>query len=317
MVMRDPSRGGRLEDIVSAGRTALESGRFEEAVNQFKAALKAGSRSVEQEAAIRCDLSAALGKRGLSREQLDAVSKYNTLANFTNLSDPTKLRVLIRLGWAYSFNSDIPRAIALFDQAMRMARQLNDDAAIGGCYFGLGRAYRNLSELQIARDHYMAAQDHFRKVGHWRELAESYINIGYINAFEGSYQNALQYLNQALTILGDRSEYDLLGRAHMYIAITYDNLGYTSKALESWEICIDNCRRAGNTLYLSINENNLAMKLIWLGQFARAEQLARSAIDRLQDTTGVWHWAVLSTRSPNSTSSTDGSMKRTSCSSSR
>jgi DNA-binding NtrC family response regulator/tetratricopeptide (TPR) repeat protein len=288
MVMRDPSRGNRLEDIVSAGRIALESGRFEEAVNHFKSALKAGSRSIEQEAAIRCDLSAALGKRGLSREQLDAVSKYNTLANFTNLSDGTKMRVLVRLGWAYSFNSDIPKAIALFDQAMRMARQLNDDAAIGGCYFGLGRAYRNLSELQISRDHYMAAQEHFRKVGHWRELAESYINIGYINAFEGSYQNALHCLNQALTILGDRSEYDLLGRAHMYIAITYDNLGYTSKALESWEICIDNCRRAGNTLYLSINENNLAMKLIWLGQFARAEELARSALSRLQGTTGVW-----------------------------
>jgi DNA-binding NtrC family response regulator/tetratricopeptide (TPR) repeat protein len=288
MVMREPSRANRLEDIVSAGRTALESGRFEEAVNHFKSALRAGTRSIEQEAAIRCDLSAALGKRGLSREQLDAVAKYNTFSNFTNLSEATRMRVLVRLGWAYSFNSDIPRAIALFDQAMRMARQLNDDAAIGGCYFGLGRAYRNLSELQISRDHYMAAQEHFRKVGHWRELAESYINIGYINAFEGSYQNALHCLNQALTILGDRSEYDLLGRAHMYIAITYDNLGYTSKALESWEICIDNCRRAGNTLYLSINENNLAMKLIWLGQFARSEELARSALSRLQGTTGVW-----------------------------
>jgi len=153
MVMRDPSRANRLEDVVSAGRAALESGRFEEAINHFKSALKVGSRSVEQEAAIRCDLSAAFGKRGLSREQLDAVSRYNTLANFTNLTDAAKVRVLVRLGWAYSFNNDIPRAIALFDQAMRMARQQNDDAAIGGCYFGLGRAYRNLSELQIARDH--------------------------------------------------------------------------------------------------------------------------------------------------------------------
>src|SRR5215471_7745616 len=107
MVMRDPSRANRLEDVVSAGRAALESGRLEEAINHFKSALKVGSRSVEQEAAIRCDLSAAFGKRGLSREQLAAVSRYNTLAYFTNLTDAAKVRVLVRLVGFDAFINDI------------------------------------------------------------------------------------------------------------------------------------------------------------------------------------------------------------------
>ena len=80
---------------------------------------------------------------------------------------------------------DIPRAIALFNQAMRIARRLEDRASIGACYFGLGRAYRFVSEIRIARDQYSSALDYFRQVGSWRELAESYFNIGNIDFREG------------------------------------------------------------------------------------------------------------------------------------
>ncbi|HUK90368.1 MAG TPA: sigma 54-interacting transcriptional regulator, partial [Blastocatellia bacterium] len=169
----------------------------------------------------------------------------------------------------------------------RIARELSDDASIGACYFGLGRAYRNLNEVRIARDHYTSALSHYRKVGNWRELAESYVNIGYINAFEGNYRNALHSLKQALTIIGDRNEHDLRGRAYMYLAIAYDNMGSPDRALSSWEICIESFRQAGNLLYQAINENNMAVKLIWTGEWARAEELANSAISKLKNTTGV------------------------------
>src|SRR5581483_4814761 len=107
------------------------------------------------------------------------------------------------------------RAIALFNQAIRIGLRLGDDGCIGACYFGLGRAYRNMSEIRIARDQYTSALEHYRKVGNWQELAESYINIGYINAFEGHYRNALHALKQSIAIVGDRAEHDLRGRAFM------------------------------------------------------------------------------------------------------
>lgn len=285
--MKDFARGNRIEDSVVDGQAALENGRFEEAADHFRAALRMGPRSPEEEALIRCDLSSALGKRGLGREQLEAISKYEKASELIHLAGRAKMLVLIRLGWAHSYNNSVPRAIGFFNQAMRMARDLSDDASIGACYFGLGRAYRNLNEVRIARDHYTSALSHYRKVGNWRELAESYVNIGYINAFEGNYRNALQSLKQALTIIGDRNEHDLLGRAYMYLAIAHDNLGSTEKALSSYETCIDCFKQAGNLLYQAINENNLAVKLIWIGEWGRAEELADSAIDKLAQTTGV------------------------------
>jgi tetratricopeptide (TPR) repeat protein len=112
-----------------------------------------GARSGEEEVLIRTQLSEAFEKRSLYREQIEAVAKYEKLAEFSRLSERNKLLVLVRLGWGYSFINDLPRAIALFNQAMKIARNLDEHAGIGACYFGLGRAYRQLSEIRIARDH--------------------------------------------------------------------------------------------------------------------------------------------------------------------
>jgi DNA-binding NtrC family response regulator len=285
MATRDVLRNPGIEVVLAEGQAALEESRFEDAANYLRSALRMGARSGEEEVLIRTQLSEAFEKRSLYREQIEAVAKYEKLAEFSRLSERNKLLVLVRLGWGYSFINDLPRAIALFNQAMKIARNLDEHAGIGACYFGLGRAYRQLSEIRIARDHYSSALEHYRHTGDWRKLAESYLFIGYINAYEGDYRNSLQSLKQTLAIIGDRDEHDLLGRAHMYLAITYDNLGSTSKALNSWDKCLDHFRKAGNTLHLAINQNNLADKLIWLGEWDRAEALAVQAIEVLKGST--------------------------------
>jgi hydrogenase-4 transcriptional activator len=284
---RDSLGNQQPADPVAAGKIALEESRFEEAASHFRSALRMGVRSAEEEALIRCYLSEALEKRGLHPEQLEAVARYDKFSEFARLSDHTQMLVLIRLGWGYSFTNDIPRAIALFNQAIQIARRLEDHFGLGVCSFGLGRAYRNFSELRIARDHYTSALDHFRQIGDWRKLSESYIHIGYINAFEGDYRTALHSLKQALAIIGNKDEPDLLGRIYMYLAITHDNLGSTDRAIACWEQCLDHFRQAGNSSYLAINQNNLAEKLIWLGQWDRAEQLIKSALDILSKTVTV------------------------------
>ncbi|MFP5264065.1 MAG: tetratricopeptide repeat protein, partial [Blastocatellia bacterium] len=282
-----PLRDNRAQDAAAAGQAALEESRYEEASDHFKAALRAGVRSTEQEARVRCQLSVSLEKRGLYREALDAIVKYDNLPEFVRLSDRSQMGVLIRLGWSYSFSNDIPRAIALFNQAIEIARRLEDDAGIGDCYFGLGRAYRNFNEVRIASDQYTSALEHYRRVGEWRKLAESYVSIGQINALVGDYRAALQSVKQALAIIGDHEEHNLRGRAYMYMAVTYDHMGFTNKALDAWNKSIEHFREARNTPFLAMNYNNLADKLIYLGEWSRAEELLKSAIEMLRGTTLV------------------------------
>ncbi|HSQ19086.1 MAG TPA: sigma 54-interacting transcriptional regulator, partial [Blastocatellia bacterium] len=287
MATREVPGSHRIDEVVTAGQRALDQSRFEEAANHLRSALRMGPRSSDEEAEIRCLLSVALEKRGLNPEQLEAVAKYLRPNDFSRLSETWQMTVLIRLGWGYCFNNDIPRAIAHFNQALRLARAVDDHMQIGECYFGMGRAYSVFSELRIARDHYTSALEHYRQVGNWSKLAESYINIGYINAREGDFRNALHSVKQALTIIGPRDEPDLVGRAHWYLAVVYSNLGEIDKEIASWEKCIADFERADNPKFVAINQNNFAMQLIRFGEWRRAEELAKRALETLEKVNSV------------------------------
>ncbi len=268
---------------MAAGREAFDDGRFEEAANHFRAALRAGARSNDEEAFIRCRLTETLEKRRLVDEQFEILAKYEKPVELARLSEKARMTVLIRLGWAYSLSSDTPRAIALFNQAMEIARKLDDASAIGACHFGLGRTYRFVSEIRIARDHYASALEYFRKVGNWRDLADCYFCIGNIDAREGDFRTALNSVKQALTIVGDRNEHDLLGRAYLDMGMLYENVGASyEKVIASHEKAAEHFRAAGNSYYLAVNYNNLAMRLVWLGQWERAESLVKEAIAELR-----------------------------------
>src|SRR4026208_902614 len=88
-----------VESVIAAGQRALEETRFEDAVTEFRSALRVGTRSAEEEALVRCRLSEALEKRSLYRDQLEAVACYEKPTEFARLSERMQMLMLIRLGW--------------------------------------------------------------------------------------------------------------------------------------------------------------------------------------------------------------------------
>src|SRR5688572_11853531 len=99
---RTPSGKDPVEGVILAGQRALEETRFEDAVTEFRSALRVGTRSSEEEALVRCRLSEALEKRSLYRDQLKVVARYEKPSEFVRLSERTQMLMLIRLGWGYS-----------------------------------------------------------------------------------------------------------------------------------------------------------------------------------------------------------------------
>src|ERR1044071_5577510 len=290
MASRNLFGSSHVGDEVAAGRAAFNETRFEDATAHFRAALRLGGWTTEEELDIRCDLSETLEKRGMHVEQLEAVSKYERPGAFDRLSEAAQMRILIRLGRAHSYESDQPRAIALFNQATQIARQLDDHAGLGTCYYGLARAYTFYGEVRIARDHYVSALEHYRHTGDWQKIADAYHMIGYMQAYDGDFQNALQSFKQTLAIVGDRDVHNLLGRTFMYLAITLDNLGHTDEAIATWGQCIERFRLAGNVPNLAINQNNLAEKFVNLGRWAEAEPLIKQAIEEFKGTSYISHY---------------------------
>src|SRR4029078_849032 len=60
-------------------------------------------------------------------------------------------------------------------------------------------------------------------------------------------------------------------------------MGRKNKALDSWERAIEHFRLSDNRPFLAMNYNNLADKLFYLGDWPRAEQLLKSAIEMLRE----------------------------------
>src|SRR6185503_18025776 len=112
MATREASDSHRVEAPFASGKAALEESRHEEAANLFRAALRMGPRSIDEEAEIRCNLSLALEQLSLAREQLEVISKYEKPVEFGRLSQASQISVLIRFGFGYSYNNDIPRRLS-------------------------------------------------------------------------------------------------------------------------------------------------------------------------------------------------------------
>ena len=285
--MTSSGQSARFDRDFHAGIAAFDEGNFQEAVNRFQAALRAGVGHRETEAEIRWRLSDALVKLGRRGVTLAAVLKYEDAEEFAALGPALQTRVLLRLGWGRIFNNEVPRAIATFNQALQLARNIDDPGLTGECHAGLGRAYSVFSELPLARDHYERAREWFRQVGDWRKLAEAYVNIGFIQAREGDYETAINTLRQALTIIGERDEPHLIGRAHWFLSVSYDSLGRNAEAIAAAEICIASFERAGDVLLAALNQNNFAMQLLRGCQWERAERVIREVLPKVESRESV------------------------------
>ena len=291
MVTRTPLGNLNIEELCAAGQAAFEDSRFQEATEHFKAALQVKPLSAEDEAIISCQLCAVLERRALKREYIEIISKYETPAELLKLSEQTHVQVLICLGWYRYYKYDTPGSLAIFNQAMRSAHNLDYYAGIGECYMGLGFVYHRFSEFSIARDAYLSAIEWFRRSGNLRRLAECHACICMIDVGEGDYRTAIDSYMQALAIVGEDREHYLFRNCDL--ASIYIRLDISlDKAITSCERRIRYFRKAGNTFELALSYNNLACELTWLGEWNRAEYLLKSAIEMVRYPTRFNYLAI-------------------------
>src|SRR5215471_15579448 len=106
MLKKNLSSGQNVDELTQSGKRALEQGLISEAIGYLQSALDAGQHSYESEAIARCYLSEALEKASLYKEQLEASRRFENPKEIVRCSDRTQVLLLIRLGWAHSFNND-------------------------------------------------------------------------------------------------------------------------------------------------------------------------------------------------------------------
>jgi DNA-binding NtrC family response regulator/tetratricopeptide (TPR) repeat protein len=280
----EPSRLSNPQELIAlieAGRRAAADFRHDEAIAHFETALSSPLLNAEQRATVRCSLAESLENLARYREAIEVMTGYETQAARQGLHPFVLFQVWLRMGSAYGYAGDHPRAISYLKQALTLAEERHDSEDLGACHLVLGRIYRAIGETQFARDHLKIALQHHRMLGQWNTLAQNYFLIGNVCLNEGDFQGAREYFEQAIKIVGDHRAPLLLGSIYTNLSnlILLREHGQTAEGVEIIEKAIFYLKQAKNERILAYAYENLGYGLSHIGDWTRAEQTLHQAIE--------------------------------------
>jgi tetratricopeptide (TPR) repeat protein len=204
------------------------------------------------------------------------------------LSDPyLQLDSLNSLSSAYTSMGRYQKTIASAEQALAIAREVEDRTRESQALSNLGDAYNNLGRYQEAIAHFEQALDIDREIDNQTYVGIDFGSLGNSYSSLGRYQEAIAYTEQALEIareIGDMaSEGSWLGN----LGNSYNSLGRDREALEYTEQALEIARETGNRSSETWLLYNIGAIHLDRGQLARAKEplehsldIAREIVDR-------------------------------------
>jgi hydrogenase-4 transcriptional activator len=259
-------------------RLLLDQGLMTEARERIASLMTASRAQPSQMAEARILLSLALEMQSRYRDALDAVSMYEAADKTSALDETIAARMRVRIGVAYSYTGDHPKAVALLKAALRDAIEKEADAQIGEAYIALARVYRGINEYTISRDYAQKSLEYFRRTGDWRGLADAYFATGMTNMFEGRFEATIEDFEQVIKIVGDRPATYLLGRVNHNMAGACWFLQRWHEGIRCLERSISYYERTEHKIGVADGYNNLGMFLMVTGEWDRAQASFQRAL---------------------------------------
>jgi hydrogenase-4 transcriptional activator len=269
---------------ISAVRDLIDQGLSTEARQRLNIILSAARTHRSVLAQARWALSVALEMQGQYRESLDAVSMYEDAEMRAKLDDELSVRIQVQIALAYNYNRDHPKAISLLKATLR---DLPESGALAGAaYTALARVYRTITEYPIARDYSQRALDCYRQTGDWRGLAETYFGLAIADVQEGKHEAAIRNFQQTIQLIGDRPATYLLGRTYSNMAGACYFLKRPQDGIRHLEKAIAYYERTDHKASAAEAYNNLAINLVLIGKWDRAQEALERASSIAQELDG-------------------------------
>jgi len=276
---------------LNAVRDLIDQGLSTEARKRLNVILSAVRADQTLLAQARLALSLALEMQGQFRESLDAVSMYEDPEMRAKLDRELSARLQIQIALAYNYNRDQPKAISLLKATLRDLPA--DGVLAGAAYTAMARVYRTITEYPIARGYSQRALDCYRQSGDWRGLAETYFGLASADIPEGKFEDAIQNFSQTIQLVGDHPASYLLGRTYSNMAGACYLLKRPTEGIRYLEKAIGYYERTDHKANAAEAYNNLAINLILIGQWDRAQQSLERALSIAQDVDGPEHPMIL------------------------
>ncbi|MEP6847285.1 MAG: sigma 54-interacting transcriptional regulator, partial [Acidobacteriota bacterium] len=199
--------------------------------------------------------------------------------NLDPLRLETQVRVTTQLAIAYNNLTDQPKAVTLLKENLRRAKDNELEYLAGTINCALARVYRKLNELPISRDYAEKSLIYFRENGDWLGMAEAYREIALSHHHEGNSEKSLEYFDQGIKIIGANSAPFMLGKLYTDMSGAYWFLRRPHDGIESLEKSIKFFDQTDHVLNSIIAYNNLGINLILIGDWHKADEVIKRALD--------------------------------------
>jgi hydrogenase-4 transcriptional activator len=272
-----PVHAQKFPGSFAAARAALARSENDRAVKLAQAALASSILSANERAVVRCLLAEALENLAREPEAIQVLSCYEQEPACAALSPATLRQVYLRLGSAYGYTGNLPPAIHYAKQALALAVQA-DTSGVASCHLLLGRLYRGLGEIGLARLQYRDALAAARFTGSHLLLAQIFLGRGTVSLAEGNLIGAQEDYERAREQLGAEPARLLRGKLEMNRAVLANLQGQAREATAMLERAVSHFTRARNPRLRAAAQTNLAFSLLQLGETARAQQLLKTAL---------------------------------------
>ncbi|MBP0026872.1 CHAT domain-containing tetratricopeptide repeat protein [Roseofilum sp. Guam] len=174
------------------------------------------------------------------------------------------------LGNAYHALGQVQRAITFHEQSLTLAREISDRQGEANSRGNLGLAYRVLGQYQRAINFYEQSLTLAREISDHQGETASLGNLGIAYESLGQYQRAINYLEQTLTLA--REIGDRQGEANSLGSLgnAYHALGQYQRAINFHQQTLTLAREMGNRQGEAASLGNLGNAYESLGQYQRA-----------------------------------------------
>ena len=209
-----------------------------------------------------------------------AIAKYNqALALSRELKDDELIVIALNnIGIAFNSRGQYDKAIDYFKQVLETNRKLGREDGIAIGLNNIGEVYRSWGQYNKAVEHYQQALTINRKLGIESEIAIDLNNIGYTYTSLGQYDKAIEYLQQALEINRKLGIESGIAIGLGNIGLTYKSWGQYNKAIEFHQQALEIDRKLGREDGIAIGLNNIGAVYKSWGQYNKAVEHFQQAL---------------------------------------
>ncbi|MSP14405.1 MAG: tetratricopeptide repeat protein [Chloroflexi bacterium] len=217
-----------------------------------------------------------VGRLGDTRQALDLVER--ALEQAQGRDQRLELEALNNMALVYRATGQPQRALALYEQALMIMREVGNRAGEASTLSNMAVVYRATGQPQRALALYEQALPVRREVGDRAGEASTLSNMAVVYRTTGQPQQALELFQQTLPIM--REVRDRAGEASTLnnMALVYFSTGQPQQALALYKQALPIMREVGNRAGEATTLNNMAGVYDSTGQLQRALALYEQAL---------------------------------------